>query len=570
MSRKDYKKGMADAMEAYQAFSEKQEAATRHVAKQVEKVADNVDRLGGKIGEITNYITDQEKVLLYHLNTPMDIIDLGNQEKKMLVAILYQLASDEAEVTEEQQNYIRAVQQYLSIFNPQTEIDLEVVEDIEDISTQKAVLQAVLEFLYLGTHPKSYTEEQMDFLDCFQLNRKTRKEIMANIETMAEAVGKGGIAEKYGFVPAEDDEISLSYTDNGSVSAEVALWCAKGVKPIETQDYYCRLNTLDESATFNIIHKRTGEQKDVLFERGWTLRQGGIFSLLKGGSNYCTKDNHIYISVCKREEGKLLHRVSDIDVDTATWKFIGNGFSVLQEKGIAWMVRMRDTEPCDLTLSDGILLHGKEHWFMLPHPDRQYKIAVPFIIQNAVACEGRILMIGENQSDEEIGLYWHDPIKNHTYKATTAPLFSKDSDSVLGYYSDDATAKIKGVYRAKGHLTILLRDSSGEEPCDVLCKYVMNAHTGTLEIVCKGGTAELVDTVLTEENGENGNRIRDLHHIVKRYDSGTEYYDCETLEKLVVKEPKGLIEKYGDYLVKKEDDILYKTNINSNQLWEVV
>ena len=252
MSRKDYKKGMADAMEAYQAFSEKQEAATRHVAKQVEKVADNVDRLGGKIGEITNYITDQEKVLLYHLNTPMDITNLGNQEKKMLVAILYQLASDEAEVTEEQQNYIRAVQQYLSIFNPQTEIDLEVVEEIEDISTQKAVLQAVLEFLYLGTHPKSYTEEQMDFLDCFQLNRKTRKEIMANIETMAEAVGKGGIAEKYGFVPAEDDERSLSYTDNSSVSAEVALWCAKKPQPIETLDYYCKINFYDYSTETEI------------------------------------------------------------------------------------------------------------------------------------------------------------------------------------------------------------------------------------------------------------------------------------------------------------------------------
>ena len=155
MSKKDYKKGMSDAMEAYEAFSEKQEAATRHVAKQVNKVADKVDKLGGKIGEITTRITDHEKAALYRLNTPVDIADLGNQEKKMLVAILYQLASDETEVAEDQQNYIRAVQQYLSIFNPQTEIDLEVVEGIEDIPTQKAVLQAVLEFLYLGTHPKA-------------------------------------------------------------------------------------------------------------------------------------------------------------------------------------------------------------------------------------------------------------------------------------------------------------------------------------------------------------------------------------------------------------------------------
>ena len=121
---------MADAMTAYEAFGEKQEEAIRYVGAEIERTAGKVDRLGGKIGEIADYITDQEKAALYKLNTPVDIADLDDAEKRILLAVLYQLSADEDEVTEEQQNYIRAVQQYLKIYNPQTEIDLSAVENL--------------------------------------------------------------------------------------------------------------------------------------------------------------------------------------------------------------------------------------------------------------------------------------------------------------------------------------------------------------------------------------------------------------------------------------------------------
>ena len=171
MSKKDYRQGMSDAMAAYEAFGEKQEAAIQHVGAEIEKAAGKVDKLGGKIGEIADYITDKEKAALYKLNTPVDIADLEDAEKRILLAVLYQLSADEDEVTEEQQNYVRAVQQYLKIYNPQTEIDLSAVENIEDISAQKAVLQSALEFFRLGTHPEDLTGEQEDFLDCATRSR---------------------------------------------------------------------------------------------------------------------------------------------------------------------------------------------------------------------------------------------------------------------------------------------------------------------------------------------------------------------------------------------------------------
>lgn len=248
MSKKDYKKGMADAMEAYEAFGEKQENAIRHVGQEVEKTAQKVDKLGGKIGEISDYITDQEKAALYKLNTPVDIADLEDAEKRILLAVLYQLSADADEVTEEQQNYLRAVQQYLKIYNPQTEIDLSAVENIEDISAQKAVLQAVLEFFRLGAAPEELTEEQEDFLDYFQVNRRTRREIDGFIDAIVEAVGMKGLAEKYGFVAEQPKSEFAKYQDNGRIPEKVADLCLSLIRQgydrfqndeyvLETKDY---------------------------------------------------------------------------------------------------------------------------------------------------------------------------------------------------------------------------------------------------------------------------------------------------------------------------------------------
>lgn len=237
MSKKDYKKGMSDAMEAYEGFGRKQEAAIWRVGEEVAKTAGKVDKLGGKIGEITDYIADKEKAELYKLNTPVDIADLDDAEKRILVAVLYQLSADEDEVTEEQQNYVRAVQQYLKIYNPQTEIDLSAVENIEDISAQKAVMQATLEFFRLGTHPDKFTEDQENFLDYFQVNRRTRREIDGCIEAIVEVVGIQGLSEKYGFVAGQPHAEFARYKDNGPIPEKVADFCISQVRKLKLKRF---------------------------------------------------------------------------------------------------------------------------------------------------------------------------------------------------------------------------------------------------------------------------------------------------------------------------------------------
>ena len=112
------KKEMEDAMRAYEQLGKKQEAA---------------------------------KAALYNLCTPKDIKDLGDSERRMLLAILYQLAENEGAwgLTDYQKKYIRSVQRYLEITNPQTSIELSVVENVDSLDDQKAILQSVLEFFYL-------------------------------------------------------------------------------------------------------------------------------------------------------------------------------------------------------------------------------------------------------------------------------------------------------------------------------------------------------------------------------------------------------------------------------------
>lgn len=277
MSKKDYRQGMSDAMAAYEAFGEKQEAAIQHVGAEIEKTAGKVDKLGGKIGEIADYITDKEKAALYKLNTPVDIADLEDAGKRILLAVLYQLSADEDEVTEEQQNYVRAVQQYLKIYNPQTEIDLSAVENIEDISAQKAVLQSALEFFRLGTHPEELTEEQEDFLDCFQVNRKTRREITDFIQAIVDAVGVKGLSEKYGFVAAQPRSEFAKYKDNGPIPEKVADMCISLLKRhglglfindhyfLETPKYLLLyVNSSDEIPNgFYRVEKETGDMKRI-------------------------------------------------------------------------------------------------------------------------------------------------------------------------------------------------------------------------------------------------------------------------------------------------------------------
>jgi hypothetical protein len=132
------------------------------------------------------------------LNTQYDIKKLEDYEKELLLAGLFTLAGETA--NENQQPYIRSVKKYLGIANPQTEVDLSGIENIENLATQKAMFQTFSEFLFLKSEDDSFYEEYEEFFDGFSVKQKDRTALFENIMKIYKATGAKGLCEKYGYI----------------------------------------------------------------------------------------------------------------------------------------------------------------------------------------------------------------------------------------------------------------------------------------------------------------------------------------------------------------------------------
>ena len=290
--RKMYKKGLADAMRAYEAFGKKQEAAIAHMREEIRKgqkleeaLNDTIASLGDDIAGLYNYLNSQEKKALYHLSTPLDIKDLDKEEQQFLLAILYQLASDEGDLlTDHQRMFIRSIQRYLEITNPQTEADLSAVGDIDSLEVQKAFLQTVLEFFYLQDGDE-LSEAQEEFLSGFSVNKRQAILIEERVSRLFNIVKADGIAEKYGYVPedpqgaensAQDKSTSNTsqaehqYASNYIVPSQqifqslfdesiVPRWNQTTGRCIETESYYVIQGAYYPETQLIVVDKSTGK-----------------------------------------------------------------------------------------------------------------------------------------------------------------------------------------------------------------------------------------------------------------------------------------------------------------------
>ncbi len=204
MGKKDFMKGMGAGAKP---FEEKFERLSEDTRKIGEKVNEKIDDLGDVIDVVIDDMSDIRKKELYHLNTPYDLKeDLDDDEKEILAALLLRL-SEFAENNEEQKKFIRSVNAYIEVKSPQSGLDISCIENIENINVQKMMLQVTMEYLYLGTEDFSFLEEFEDEVFAyFSVNRKGIREIEEYIKAIYQAVGKEGMAEKYGFVPKEQPE----------------------------------------------------------------------------------------------------------------------------------------------------------------------------------------------------------------------------------------------------------------------------------------------------------------------------------------------------------------------------
>ena len=304
MFNKKYKKGMADAAKAYQEFGHKQEDALNHILEEVHHgkldLEEVLKKIGGNIDNLYDHLKSKEKAQLYTVYTPFDIKQLGEQEKFFLAGALLELTTVMTP-NDNQQNYVRAILKYLDIKEAPFGTDLLAIENIEDIPTQKAIYQAILEFLRLqdGEYYDE-NEKQQSFLDAFSLSEKARHEIADRVELLYAATGAKGLAEKYGYVPEEEPDEAVDSTDENltlgdrgfcpnKITGDVVdrICYVHGWSPydlnvtwktsyIETADFiFCNpfegdgggfggLFNVDEDGC--IFNKQTGEEKRIKFE----------------------------------------------------------------------------------------------------------------------------------------------------------------------------------------------------------------------------------------------------------------------------------------------------------------
>lgn len=275
--RKMYKKGIADALKANEGFAKKQQDAIAHLNDKLSSVTQKLDNaiesVEHGVNGIYEYLDSQEKAALYQLTTPTDIKELEEADKRLLLAALYQLAENEGDaLTDNQRSYIRSIQKYLEITNPQTFADLSAIENIDSIDVQKAFLRVVLEFLYLQDGDEM-SGDQAEVLDYFGVNKKQAAAIENEVSQLFKIVGPAGIAEKYGYVPedtgdaVESNNTGISLASQGCGNYEIDdsdvrefignLQLFYGSKIVETENYVLLSEPSCRKKTLRRFDKRT-------------------------------------------------------------------------------------------------------------------------------------------------------------------------------------------------------------------------------------------------------------------------------------------------------------------------
>lgn len=302
--RKMYKKGIADALKANEGFAKKQQDAIAHLNDKLSSVTQKLDNaiesVEHGVNGIYEYLDSQEKAALYQLTTPTDIKELEEADKRLLLAALYQLAENEGDaLTDNQRSYIRSIQKYLEITNPQTFADLSAIENIDSIDVQKAFLRVVLEFLYLQDGDEM-SGDQAEVLDYFGVNKKQAAAIENEVSQLFKIVGPAGIAEKYGYVPedtgdaVESNNTGISLASQGCGNYEIDdsdvrefignLQLFHGSKIVETENYVLLSEPSCRKKTLRCFDKRTKVMDE--YPASYSYIISSFFDFSGGGTRF--------------------------------------------------------------------------------------------------------------------------------------------------------------------------------------------------------------------------------------------------------------------------------------------
>jgi hypothetical protein len=233
--KKEYKKGMADGAKP---FSEKFEKQGSDYQRENDLEKEGINKVLNVLMPLVDDMSSIQKKNLYDLNTQCDLSkDLKVEEKEFLLTGLYTLSQICENVTPHQQSFLRSVQAYLDIDNPQTTVELAKIENFEKVAIQKAIMQTFMEFLFLEQEDDSFLKRYVDVFKHFNVNESAREEILQRINNVYRATGAQGLAEKYGYIPESSpaelaEQLAGAHVEMTDLTIDTILHIAPGEEKV--------------------------------------------------------------------------------------------------------------------------------------------------------------------------------------------------------------------------------------------------------------------------------------------------------------------------------------------------
>ena len=210
---KAYKEGMAAGAAPFEEKFNKQAEAVEKISKNINS---KLDGLNGIMDVVLDEMSAQERKKIYDLNTIVDISKLDNAEKGFLCSAVFAVANQNECLTDGQKKYLLALKRHLMITDIQQGIDLSSIENIENTSTQKAIMQVLMEFLFIEYQNHDYMDDYEDIFDYFSVSRKGVREIQESIDNMYKTFGIDGIINHYALF---SDAPKKEQTDSTSAAS---------------------------------------------------------------------------------------------------------------------------------------------------------------------------------------------------------------------------------------------------------------------------------------------------------------------------------------------------------------
>lgn len=281
MSTKDFKRGMASGARP---FNDKFDQMSKQFSDTANNINTNINNIKETVNTVIDDVDSIQKKQIFDLNTKIDIKEhLDDAEKELLASILITLSNSGIANNEHQKKFVRSVISYIGIIEPQLGIDMSVIENVENLSSQKAILQVTMEFLFLGYGSFNFEEDYEEgLLEYFNVNKKGIREIKECINTIYTATGFEGIAEKYGFVAetVKDEEavnkkVYLSY--DGSDICETCADIINNNEYAVLKEYLA----FNDNGDLTLVSKNDGMKKSV------NIKLCGMDKLYGSGNYLC-------------------------------------------------------------------------------------------------------------------------------------------------------------------------------------------------------------------------------------------------------------------------------------------